>query len=141
MESESIVYGCIRDWPMVDADEQRKRNITNMQAINALPESDGWELFHRDLFSCSTRESLAPQSQLIHFGSSYRSIEYEWAMWVQHFENLLKGMYWASAVVHLETETSGAHIFRWESEHHNHQPSDADLQVRCVWERESSLHL
>lgn len=141
MESESIVYGCIRDWSLADADEQRKRSMTNLQAIHALPEGDGWELFHRELFSYTSFESLAPQSQIIHFGSSYRSIEYEWAMWMQQFENLLKQMYWSSAVVHLETETNGTHTFRWESEQHNHQPSAEDLQVRCVWERESSLRL
>lgn len=141
MESESIVYGYIRDYSMADVDEQRKRSLTNLQAIQALPEGDGWELFHRDLFGCNHLETLAPQSQVIHFGSSYRSIEYEWAMWMQHFENLLKRMYWASAVVHLETETNGTHTFRWESEQHNHQPSEDDLQVRCVWERDSSLRL
>ena len=141
MESESIVYGCIRDWSVADADEQRRRSLTNVQAIQALPESDGWELFHRDLFGYSTLESLTPQSQVIHFGSSYRSVEYEWAIWVQQFESLLKRMYWASAVVHLETETNGTHTFRWESEHYNHQPNTGDLQVRCVWERDSSLRL
>ena len=139
MESESIVYGCIRDWSIADANEQRKRSLTNLQAIQTLPEANGWELFHRDLFSCNNFGRLASTSQLIHFGSSYRSIEYEWAVWVQRFENLLKRMYWASAVVHLETESNGTHTFRWESDHHNHQPHDDDLQVRCVWERESSL--
>lgn len=141
MESESIVYGCIRDWSLADADEQRKRSMTNLQAIQELPASDGWELFHRDLFSCAGFASLVPQSQVIHFGSSYRSIEYEWSVWMQQFENLLKRMYWASAVVHLETETNGTHTFRWESEQHNHQPSCGDLQVRCVWERASSVLL
>ena len=141
MESESIVYGCIRDWSVTDVEEQQQRSLTNLAALQALPEADGWELFHRDLFGCSTFASVLPQSQVIHFGGSYRSIEYEWAVWVQHFEKLLKQMYWASAVVHLETETNGTHTFRWESEHDNHQPSSEDLQVRCVWERDSSLRL
>ncbi|HHX35142.1 MAG TPA: hypothetical protein GX719_07725 [Gammaproteobacteria bacterium] len=141
MESESIVYGCIRDWSVADADEQRNRSLINLQAVQALPEADGWELFHRDLFGCSTLKNTAAQSQVIHFGSSYRSVEYEWAIWVQQFESLLKRMYWASAVVHLETETNGTHTFRWESEQYSHQPSDDGLQVRCVWERESSLRL
>lgn len=139
MESESIVYGCIRDWSMTDIEEQRKRSMANLAVLQSLPEADGWELFHRDLFSCADLKSLAPQSQVIHFGSSYRSIEYEWAIWVQHFESLLKRMYWASAVVHLETETNGTHTFRWESEQDNQQPCEGDLQVRCVWERDSSL--
>ncbi|NLY13249.1 MAG: hypothetical protein GXZ10_06490 [Gammaproteobacteria bacterium] len=141
MESESIVYGCIRDWPVTDAQQQRQRSQINVQAIQALPEADGWELFHRDLFACSALDNTMTQSQVIHFGSSYRSIEYEWALWIQHFENLLKRMCWASAVVHLETETNGMHTFRWESEHYDDQPNTGDLSVRCVWERDSSLRL
>ncbi len=141
MESESIVYGCIRDYSLANIDEQHKRSMTNLQAIQALPEADGWELFHRDLFGCARLESLAPQSQVIHFGSSYRSIEYEWSAWVQQFENLLKKMYWASAVVHLETETNGTHTFRWDAESCDHQPSAEALQVRCVWERDSGLRM
>lgn len=74
--------------------------------------------------------------QIIHFGASYQAIEYEWSLWVEQFEALLRRLYWASAVVHLETEVNGSHTFRWESERGFHTPQESDLQVRCAWERE-----
>ena len=76
---------------------------------------------------------------MIHFGASYRALEYEWPLWVEQFETLLKRLYWASAVVHLDTELKGCHTFRWESERGFHSPAEDDLRVRCVWERESGL--
>ena len=54
----------------------------------------------------------------------------------EQFEALLRRLYWASAVVHLETEVNGSHTFRWESERGFHTPQESDLQVRCAWERE-----
>lgn len=65
-----------------------------------------------------------------------QAIEYEWSLWVEQFEALLRRLYWASAVVHLETEVNGSHTFRWESERGFHTPQESDLQVRCAWERE-----
>src|SRR5690606_41160973 len=64
--------------------------------------------------------------------------EYEWEQWVRKFEALLRNMYWANAVVHLETELAGHHTFIWESDS-CHEPSDEPLQVRCVWSREGAL--
>lgn len=140
MESESIVYGSIRDWPSDSPSESRLRRLLNQQVLETLPVGDAWPFLGREMFSCCQRPgSGLYQTQVIHFGASYQTIEYEWKLWVAEFEALLKRLYWASAVVHLETELNGTHTFRWESDTGRHSPHDGGLRVRCAWEREGGL--
>ncbi|CAD5109299.1 hypothetical protein [Zestomonas carbonaria] len=140
MESESLVYGCIRDWPSADPEQRRLRRASNRRELDALPQGDAWPFLGREMFSfCETPGQGLYQTQLIHFGASYLAVEYEWKLWVEQFEALLRRLYWASAVVHLETELNGTHTFRWESEKGFHSPQDS-LRVRCAWEREGNLH-
>ncbi|OLU34305.1 hypothetical protein BVH03_02510 [Pseudomonas sp. PA15(2017)] len=142
MVSESIVYGNIRDWPSDSPSESRLRRLLNRQVLDALPTGDAWPFLGREMFACCQQPgSGLYQTQVIHFGASYQTIEYEWKLWVAEFEALLKRLYWASAVVHLETELNGTHTFRWESDSESglHSPQDGALRVRCAWEREGGL--
>jgi len=140
LEPESIVYGCIRDWPSAEPEESRLRRRINLAALDALPQGEGWPFIGREMFSyCQREDEGLQQTQVIHFGTSYRAIEYEWALWVRHFEALLDELYWTSAVVHLETELNGTHTFRWETETGSHSPNQKDVRMRCAWERESGL--
>ena len=124
MESESIVYGCIRDWPG-DSMERRMRRAANRRVLDSLPGGEAWPFLGREMFSrCEQSGAGLYQTQIIHFGASYQAIEYEWSLWVEQFEALLRRLYWASAVVHLETEVNGSHTFRWESERGFHTPGE-----------------
>jgi hypothetical protein len=140
VESESIVYGCIRDWPSESSAESRLRRQINSQVLAELPSGDAWSFLGREMFAACLQPSAGLyQTQVIHFGASYRSVEYEWSLWVAQFEALLKRLYWTSAVVHLETELNGTHTFRWESDNGLHSPQEGELRVRCAWEREGGL--
>lgn len=140
MESESIVYGCIRDWPSDDPELRRLRRETNHGVLAELPAGELWPFLGREMFSfCDLPGAGLYQTQVIHFGASYGAIEYEWNLWIEAFEALLKRLYWASAVVHLETELNGMHTFRWESDNGFHSPQEGGLRVRCAWEREGML--
>lgn len=140
MESESIVYGCIRDWPSDDPELRRLRRETNHGVLAELPAGELWPFLGREMFSfCDQPGAGLYQTQVIHFGASYGAIEYEWNLWIEAFEALLKRLYWASAVVHLETELNGMHTFRWESDSGFHSPQEGGLRVRCAWEREGAL--
>lgn len=140
MDSESIVYGCIRDWPSDSPAESRLRRDINRQVLADLPAGDAWGLLGREMFACCEQPGDGVyQTQVIHFGASYRTVEYEWSMWIKQFEALLKRLYWASAVVHLETELNGTHTFRWESDNGFHSPQEGELRARCAWEREGGL--
>jgi len=140
VESESIVYGCIRDCPSDSPAESRLRREINRQVLDGLPSGDAWSFLGREMFaSCQQPSDGLYQTQVIHFGASYRTVEYEWSLWIKQFEALLKRLYWASAVVHLETELNGTHTFRWESDNGSHSPQEGELRVRCAWEREGGL--
>jgi hypothetical protein len=140
VESESIVYGCIRDWPSDDPEVRRLRRETNHGVLAELPAGELWPFLGREMFSfCDLPGAGLYQTQVIHFGASYGAIEYEWNLWIEAFEALLKRLYWASAVVHLETELNGMHTFRWESDSGFHSPQEGGLRVRCAWEREGAL--
>ncbi|HEX5842798.1 MAG TPA: hypothetical protein VFY62_09980 [Pseudomonas sp.] len=140
MESESIVYGCIRDCPSDSSEQSRLRRELNRQVLDELPAGDTWSFLGREMFACCEQPGDGLyQTQVIHFGASYRTVEYEWALWIKQFEALLKRLYWASAVVHLETELNGTHTFRWESDNGLHSPDEGELRVRCAWEREAGL--
>lgn len=140
LEQESIVYGVIKDSVITAADEDiNKHRDTNLQAIKTLPSFDEWPLIAREMFSAPQKQSTIEtlQTNLIHFGSTYRGVEYEWNEWINHFEQLLQSMYWVSATVHLQTEINGSHTFCWECEGDYHTPSEDKLTVRCEWTREA----
>jgi hypothetical protein len=137
VESESIVYGCIRDWPSDRLEQRSLRRETNRRVLASLPSGEAWPFLGREMFSrCDTEGEGLYQTQVIHFGASYKALEYEWRLWIEQFEAVLKNLYWASAVVHLETELNGCHTFRWDSERGFHSPQEDDMRVRCLWERE-----
>lgn len=140
MDQESIVYGVVRDIAFGTQMERRVRRAHNRKVVEALPDADGWPFICREMFGISGFDEMAGtyQTQVIHFGASYRAIEYEWQLWMNKFEELLQQMYWVSAKVHLETEISGLHTFVWESEGESHLPGEP-LRVRCEWEREAGL--
>ncbi len=139
MEAESIVYGCIKD--SVYGGANRDRVVTNREAMSTLPSADSWPLLSRDMFASSDQFMVInePRTEVFHFGASYLGIEYEWQLWMDQFESLLAQMFWVSAVVHLETESSGFHSFHWDSNADYHRPGSGDIQVRCEWSRESWL--
>lgn len=144
MDQESIVYGIIKDIPMAPEPDGQTRRMVNSSSLLDLPQtldvespylcSDMFTLPGLDVFSG------AYHTQVIHFGASYRAVEYEWEQWMKRFEELLGKMYWVSATVHLETELSGKHTFTWEPVNRGcHVPNSGDLRVKCEWERESDF--
>ncbi len=141
MDQESIVYGCIKGSSSLATSEMFEQTTTNKKAILALPSSDSWPFLTREMFSIPRFQMSdnEVQTNVIHFGMSYRGVEYEWSEWITKFESLLKAMYWQSAVVHLETELTGLHTFMWEAVDKNHVPGSDDFNIRCEWNHELGL--
>jgi len=142
MDQESIVYGCIQDtlYSSSGEDAQVHRD-TNRNVLMSLPSIEDWPLLSREMFSMPVpcTDLFQMQTDVMHFGSSYKAVEHEWDQWIARFEEMLKGMYWVSATVHLETELNGRHTFTWEAEDSYHEPNNEALSVRCEWSRESAL--
>lgn len=136
MDQESIVYGCIKDVSGINLDPSRRK--VNRDAMLSLPQADEWPYLNREMFSVPKVEIISDlyQTEVMHFGASYKAIEYEWSAWITKFEELLERMYWVSAVVHLETEFSGIHTFNWEANDNEHRPGMGIKNVRCEWTQE-----
>ena len=141
LDPESIVYGCIKHLPFGSLEERRARCLHNRRVVRELPRADAWPFLCREMFAVPGDDLMSGtfQTQVIHFGMSYRAVEYEWDQWVRKFEELLKQMYWVNAVVHLETELAGHHTFQWEAADACHEPSEQPLRVRCEWAREGAI--
>lgn len=141
MQTESIVYGCIKHLPFGGLQNRKQSCFVNRRVVHQLPTADGWPFLCREMFAVPADDLMGGtfETQVIHFGMSYRGVEYEWRAWLDKFEALLKRMYWVSAIVHLETETAGVHTFGWEAASLCHEPGDAALQVRCEWSREAAI--
>ena len=142
MDQESVVYGCIKDTFFYG--EEREIELhrdTNRGVMEELPRAEDWPLISREMFAMPAPALAVDDSQtdVVHFGSSYKAVEHEWEQWLGKFEQMLKRMYWVSATVHLETELSGKHTFSWESTGAGHNPSDSELKMVCEWERESTF--
>ncbi len=140
MDQESVVYGCIKDTVYSDQSEQfNVHRKINLQVMNELPSIEDWGLLNREMFSMPQVASDLDDANtnVVHFGSSYKAVEHEWEQWIGKFESMLKRMYWVSATVHLETELNGRHTFVWESEEECHAPDSGESTVRCEWSRES----
>ena len=139
MDQESIVYGCIKDIAGVDLDVTRRKS--NRQVMMSLPQADEWPYLNREMFSVPRIEMTSDlyQTEVMHFGASYKAIEYEWNAWLGKFESLLENMYWISAVVHLETELSGVHTFTWDAKGKGHTPGMGMNNVFCQWTQEQSF--
>lgn len=86
----------------------------NLQAISALPEEDTWPFLSRSMFS-SSRNSIQTtyKSQIIHFGASFKEIEWAWEEWLMKFEALLRKMYWDEVHLHLISEAWNASSFHY----------------------------
>ncbi len=139
MDQESIVYGCIKDISGSELDSHRRKS--NRLAMLSLPQADEWPYLNREMFSVPKVEwsSELYQTDVMHFGASYKAIEYEWNAWMSKFEELLENMYWVSAVVHLETELSGVHTFLWEANDSGHSPGNGIKNIRCQWTQEKTF--
>lgn len=127
MGMESVVYGFIQGphWPHEDAhnydpgqelnqlqrrymeiDQKLREKVRfNLHAISTLPEDDAWPFLSRAMFSSSTHSiQTTYKSQIIHFGASFKQIEWDWEEWLTKFEALLRKMYWDEIHLHLLAE-------------------------------------
>ena len=142
MAQESVVYGCITDMLFARSKADVAERRDNNQLVTAsLPASEDWPLLCKEMFSSPQRavDLGACQTDVIHFGSSYKGVEHEWSTWLKEFEALLDKMFWASATVHLQTAFSGSHTFVWQAEDEVHHPGGAAGRLRCEWIKEDSL--
>lgn len=105
----SVVYGIIvgERWHIKDTYRLHRLNV---QVIETLPESDDWPFLTRDMFSIALAGSPDAfvqgiyRAQPIHFGATFKEIEWNWDEWLVKFEALLLRLYWNEVYLHLRTQ-------------------------------------
>jgi len=109
----SIVYGHIIGEPWKSGDYHKLQRL-NKNIIDALPDNDSFPWLTKKMFLVPDPDKdKMYRDQIIVFGASYKSVEYEWDEWLDKFEAILKQLYWSSATVHLDTELVGTHKYEW----------------------------
>lgn len=124
MGHESIVYGCIlgRGWKRP---KMRYLQRLNREYLYSLPVQDSWPPLTRDMFSIQGEESdeypVAGRykHQAIHFGGTYKEIEFTWENWLEKFEKILANLYWEQAFLHLRTELVGNYDYLYKASYLN----------------------
>ncbi|MEX1058025.1 MAG: hypothetical protein WED11_09845, partial [Natronospirillum sp.] len=126
MDQETLVYGVIRTVSLGDRLEDLAMRQANRNAILGLSTVDEFPYLTQDMFHLPTPGGQGTyMTPLIQFAASYQAVEYEWTRWLEKFERLLVDLYWRSAIVYLETELSGKHVFSWDSVGNFHVPGSA----------------
>ena len=112
MAHHTIIYGRISgaSWKIEDYCKLHKLNI---DVINSLPESDSeFPWINRSMFSIPNEQGTF-RDQVITFGASYKTLEYEWHLWIEKFEELLKRLFWFDVTIHAEFEIMGNYKYDW----------------------------
>lgn len=112
----SIAYGAILGsrWSTT---EPTLLQIRNLKVIEQLPSTDTWPFLTREMFALAgtNPESGHYRQQVIHFGASFKCLEWEWAEWLGKFEDLLSKLFWDEVMLHLHTEAIGHYDYYYES--------------------------
>lgn len=116
MGHHTIVYGRISGatWKTKD---YYKLHRYNREVLDSLPETDAeYPWLNRSMFSIPNEQGVY-RDQVITFGASYKTLEYEWHIWMDRFEELLKKLFWFDVTIHAEFEIMGKYQYHWEINH------------------------
>lgn len=113
MGHASIVYGNIiaTAWKSEDHSKLHRLNAAVIESLPAIDDQFPW--ITKGMFLVPADTQGIYRDQVIVFGASYKSVEYEWSEWLEKFESILKKLFWISATIHLETELFGDHKYEW----------------------------
>lgn len=90
-----------------------KLHRLNAKVIDSLPENDPeFPWINRSMFSIPNNQGIF-RDQVITFGASYKTLEYEWHLWIEKFESLLKKLFWFDVIIHAEFEVMGDYKYEW----------------------------
>lgn len=110
MSHYTIIYGRINGstWR---TDDYYKLHRFNKQIIESLPLDE--LLINRSMFNIPNEQGIF-RNQIITFGASYKTLEYEWNEWIEKFESLLRKLYWWDVVIHADFEVMGEYTYKWK---------------------------
>lgn len=139
MGHHTIIYGRINGatWKVEDHDKLQRLNT---EVINRLPDNDpGFPCINRSMFAIPNEQGTY-RDQVITFGASYKTLEYEWHLWIEKFEALLQQLFWFDVTIHADFEMMGTFTYNWHVNHeiipqHWHQGAPQPI---VEWQFEST---
>lgn len=113
MAHNTKIYGYING-AVWNSEDYYKLHRLNSEIINLVPNVDNnFPFINRSMFSIPDEQGVFRQ-QIITFGASYKTLEYEWDLWLEKFENILKKLYWWDAKIFVDFEVMGQYVYEWE---------------------------
>lgn len=132
----TIVYGNIIGAAWKTHDYTKLQRL-NREYLSSLPTTDTYPWIHRNMFNVPDPTNIEGtyRDQVITFGASYKTVEYEWNEWLNKYENILRQLYWTSSTIHLDSEIIGKYTFEWvfDTNQPNNWISD-DPKPTTAWE-------
>lgn len=112
MAHHTIIYGRISGTTWKTEDYYKLHRL-NKEIIDQLPENDSnFPWINRSMFSIPNEQGVF-RDQVITFGASYKTLEHEWDLWINKFEELLKKLFWSDVSIHAEFEVMGNFQYNW----------------------------
>ncbi len=119
MGHQRLVHGVIEVFP--SAPKRPEADARTLAALAALPDKDEGPFLVRSMVNATLNEhvSVAYGLRPIHFAASLKTVEWAWEEWLAKFERLLSTLDGLTAMVHLETELVGRHVYEWRRRQSN----------------------
>jgi hypothetical protein len=110
MGHQTVVYGVVIGAHLGFHADRHRLHHENVRAIEALPIEDDWPPLVRSMFTVTDGFY---KSQAIHFGASFKELEWSWELWLDKLETLLASLFWDDVRLHLVTEAVGEWTYQY----------------------------
>jgi hypothetical protein len=125
MAHHSIIYGQITG-PSWKTKDYYKLHRLNQEVIGALPKLDNdFPWINQSMFNIPNEQGVF-RDQIITFGASYKTLEYEWHLWLEKFEAILQKLYWLNTNIYAKFEVMGSYEYHWSL--------SREEQSRCLFD-------
>lgn len=112
MAHHSIIHGYIKG-PSWKTKNYYKLHQLNTKTLEELPNLDrNYPWINQSMFNVPNEQGVF-RDQVITFGASYKTLEYEWHLWLEKFETVLRKLYWLNVNIHAEFEIMGSYNYHW----------------------------
>ena len=91
--------------------------VKNREVLGSLPARDSSPPLERTFCTIPMNAGKPGfhQTQMIHFGLSFRNFEDDWPIWLGKFESLISELYWTKVRLHLDSELFGEFDYCWDA--------------------------
>ena len=118
MGHQTLIYGYISgsSWKTSDYFKLHRLNENVIAGIPEMDQDNELPYINRSMFAVPNRQGTY-QQQPIAFGAAYKTLEYEWHLWLDKFEGILRQLFWWEAKIHVQFELMGEYVCEWKADY------------------------